>query len=135
MGWESLHVSNIILKFATEDNKRLWLMLEILIISGILAYAILGMGHILAKVGSRTHLSSLTSNDNEDCEEPIPLLSPHNSVSEITQKNGRYFITIENSVTGDKKTVSNRFKKYLCWEAHDVAFDFAVKERKEYHTC
>lgn len=108
-------------------------MFEILIISAILAYATLGIGHALSKIGC--HSCSSYDCDNYDYEEPIPLLSPHNSVSEITKKDGLYYITIKNSVTGEEKTISNRFKKYLCGDAHDVAFDFAVKERNEYHTC
>lgn len=110
-------------------------MLEILIISAILGYATLGIGHILSKMGNRSCSASSLPSGDDDCEEPIPLISPHNSVSEIMQKEGRYYITIENSITGEKKTINNRFKKYLCWEAHDVAFDFAVRERNEYHTC
>ena len=108
-------------------------MFEILIISAILAYATLGIGHALSKMGS--HSCSSSSNYDDDHEETIPLLSPHNSVSEITEKDGRFYITIENSITGERRTINNRFKKYLCWDAHDVAFEFAVNEREKYHTC
>ena len=85
-------------------------MFEILIISAILAYATLGIGHALSKMGS--HSCSSSSNYDDDHEEPIPLLSPHNSVSEITEKDGRFYITIENSITGERRTINNRFKKF-----------------------
>ena len=39
-------------------------------------------------------------------------------------------MTIENIVTGEKQTISNRNKKYLIWDANDIAYKFYNKERE-----
>lgn len=41
-----------------------------------------------------------------------------------------FFVTIENTVTGEKQTLSNRNKKYLIWDANDIAYKFYNKERE-----
>lgn len=99
------------------------------------AYIIIGIGKALDKVHLPTPVPDLPFAPNgEDYNEPISLLSPHNSASEITRKDGLFYVTIENSVTGDKKTLSDRNKMTLCIEAEFVATRFAEKERDEYHT-
>lgn len=123
-------------------------MLGILIFSAIAAYAILGIGNAIDKLGktpsrksyeptvSRT-IPALWLEYGEFCENyntPIDPISPHNLVSEIVRENGIFSVTIENSITKDKKTISNKDKWDLCQEADDVAFRFAVKERDDYHT-
>ena len=110
-------------------------MFEILIISAILAYATLGIGHALSKMGSHScSVSNSTYSPNgEDYNEKIHLLSHNNSASEITRKDGLFYITIENSITGDKQTLSHRNKKYLCWDVHPVQSAHNVRERDEFH--
>ena len=66
--------------------------------------------------------------------EPLHLLSKNNKASEIRRKDGLFHVTIENTITGDKQTLYNKNKWYLCMEAEDVATTFALKERDEYHT-
>lgn len=123
-------------------------MLGILIFSAIAAYAILGIGNAIDKLGKMPSHKSyeptasrsipvLWLEYGEFCENyntPIDPISPHNLVSEIVRENGIFSVTIENSITKDKKTISNKDKWNLCQEADDVAFQFAVKEREEYHT-
>lgn len=38
-----------------------------------------------------------------------------------------FSVTIENTVTGEKQTLSNRNKKYLIWDANDIAYKFYNK--------
>lgn len=110
-------------------------MFETLILAGIAAYATLIIGGAISRVKSSPMVSDLPFAPNgEDYNEPISLLSPHNSASEITKKDGLFYVTIENSVTGDKQTLCNKNKEYLCWDAEEIATKFAVKERDEYHT-
>lgn len=63
-------------------------MFEILIISAILAYATLGIGHALSKIGSHSCSvsNSSYSPNGEDYNEKIHLLSHNNSASEITRR-------------------------------------------------
>lgn len=70
----------------------------------------------------------------ENYNTPIEPVSPHNAVSDIVRENGVFSVTIENSITKEKKTLCNKDKWNLCQEADDVAFKFALKERDEYHT-
>lgn len=100
------------------------------------AWATLGIGNAIDKMGrSNSYVRDLPYAPNsEDYNEPISLLSPHNSASEITKRDGLFYVTIKNSVTGDKQTLSNRDKMTLCLEAEFVATRFAEKERDEYHT-
>ncbi len=73
----------------------------------------------------------------ENCEnydKPIDPISPHNTVSEITRENGLFVVSIENTITGDKKTLTCKDKWELCQEADDVACRFAIRERDEFHT-
>lgn len=99
------------------------------------AYIIIGIGKALGKAHLSAPVPDLPFAPNgEDYNEPISLLSPHNSASEITRKDGLFYVTIENSVTGDKKTLCYRNKMTLCIEAEFVATRFAEKERDEYHT-
>ncbi len=110
-------------------------MFETLILAAIAAYATLIIGGTISRVTTSPTVSNLPFDSNgEDYHEPISLLSPHNSASKITKKDGLFYVTIENSVTGDKQTLSNKNKKYLCWDAEEIATKFAVKERDEYHT-
>lgn len=110
----------------------------------VVVYGAIAIFHILGKMGKAIgkYENKVSSNlvyvpygpNGEDYNEPISLLSPHNSASEITRKDGLFYVTIENSVTGDKKTLSDRNKMTLCIEAEFVATRFAEKERDEYHT-
>ena len=50
-------------------------------------------------------------------------------ISDIAKKGYLFFVTIENTVTGDKQTISNRNKKYLIWDANNIAYKFYNKER------
>lgn len=110
-------------------------MFETLILAAIAAYATLIIGGAISRTTTSPMANDLTFAPNgEDYQEPISLLSPHNSASEITKKNGLFYVTIENSITGDKQTLSNKNKKYLCWDAEEIATKFALKERDEYHT-
>lgn len=110
-------------------------MFGTLILSAIAAYATLIIGGAISRSGCSPKVNDLPFDPNgEDYHEPISLLSPHNSASKIIKKNGLFYVTIENSVTGDKQTLSNKNKKYLCWDAEEIATKFAVKERDEYHT-
>ena len=54
---------------------------------------------------------------------------PNNMISDIVKKGYLFFVTIENTVTGDKQTISNRNKKYLIWDANNIAYKFYNKER------
>ena len=104
----------------------------------IIAFLLKKLGRAIDRYGG----NSLNINDDGlfygyNCEkynEPILLLSPHNSASEIVRKDGLFYVTIENSVTGDKQTLCNKNKWFLCMDAEAVATKFAVKERDEYHT-
>lgn len=105
----------------------------------VVVYGAIAIFHIFGKIGNA--IDKYGSNyelpyapNGEDYNDPISLLSPHNSASEITKKDGLFYVTIENSVTGDKQTLSNKNKEYLCWDAEEIATKFAVKERDEYHT-
>lgn len=101
----------------------------------IFAWLTIGIGNAIGKMKCASPVQDLPFAPNgEDYNEPISLLSPHNSASEITKKEGLFYVTIENSVTGDKQTLNNKNKKYLCWDAEEIATKFAVKERDEYHT-
>ena len=71
--------------------------------------------------------------NSELYHEPLHLLSKNNKASKITRKDGLFYVTIENTITGDKQTLSNEDKWRLCVEAEDVATKFALKERDEYH--
>lgn len=112
-------------------------MLGILIFAAVLTYGSYALFHILGKVGDsinsmpRSSISAYSPN-GADYDEPIQLLSRNNSASEITYKDGLFFVTIENSVTKDKQTLSHKNKKYLCWNAEDVATKFALRERDEF---
>lgn len=113
-------------------------MVMTICICWLIAFAIV----MLVNIASNVHLPSTSSSSNMlygECGElynkPLSLISPHNTASEITRKDGLFYVTIENSITGDKKTLSKWDKWLLCLEAEDVAFQFAVKERNEYHTC
>lgn len=113
-------------------------MLGILIFSAVLTYGTFALFHILGKVDDsinsvpRSSISKYSPN-GENYNEPIQLLSHNNSASKITYKDGLFYITIENSITGDKKTLSHKNKKYLCWDAEDVATKFALRERDEFN--
>lgn len=110
-------------------------MFEITFGALILAWLTIGLGNAINKIKLPTPVPDLPFAPNgEDYNEPISLLSPHNSASEIIKRDGLFYVTIENSVTGDKQTLSNKNKKYLCWDAEEIATKFAVKERDEYHT-
>ena len=78
--------------------------------------------------------NSLSANPNNEYKKLITLVSPHNTASDITWKDGAYCVTIENSVTGDKEIVRHKNKRHLCWQADEVAAKLAIKERNEYHT-
>lgn len=115
-------------------------MLGTLIFSALAAYTTMGVGNAIDKLGRKSSCTGSSTNFlygecGEQYNKPLSLISPHNTASEITRKDGLFYVTIENSITGDKKTLSKWDKWLLCLEAEDVAFDFAVKERNEYHTC
>lgn len=110
-------------------------MLGILTFSFIATYATFGIFHVLGKLGSSSCPASVASEPlfdtyDEKFDEPIRLASPHNTASEIV-KRGRFFcVTISNSVTGDMQTLSNTNKKYLVWDANNLAYEFFNKERE-----
>lgn len=113
-------------------------MLGILIFAAVLTYGTFALFHILSKVGDSINSvpsSSISTYSpiGADYNEPIQLLSSNNSASEITYKDGLFYVTIENSVTGDKRTLSHKNKRSLCWNAEDVATKFALRERDEFH--
>lgn len=116
-------------------------MLGTLIFSALAAYTTLGVGNAIDKLGKKSSCSSSKPNFlygeyGEEYNEPINPTSPHNSISEIIRGEDKlFYVTIENTVTGDKKTLSSWNKWLLCLDADEVAFDFAIKEREEYHTC
>ncbi len=113
-------------------------MVGILIFSAVLTYGTLALFHILGKVGDsinsvpRSSIANIRQTE-KIINEPIQLLSHNNSASKITYKDGLFYITIVNSITGDKKTLSHKNKKYLCWDAEDVATKFALRERDEFN--
>lgn len=72
--------------------------------------------------------------NSELYHEPLHLLSKNNKASKITRKDGLFYVTIENTITGDKQTLSDKDKWDLCMKAEEVATKFALKERDEYHT-
>lgn len=76
----------------------------------------------------------LYGENSELYHEPLHLLSKNNKASEIRRKDGLFYVTIENTITGDKQTLSHKDKRYLCVEAEGIALKFALKERDEYHT-
>lgn len=98
----------------------------------IIAYLLRKLGRAIDRYGYCRELPYPPN--GEDYNEPISLLSPHNTASEVTKKDGLFYVTIENSVTGEKQTLSNRNKRTLCLEAEFVATRFAEKERDEFHT-
>lgn len=90
------------------------------------------------KLGNRTSRAPVTSEplfdtNGERTEEPIRLASPNNTASEIVKKGRYFYVTIKNSVTGDKQTISNTNKKYLIWDANDIAYNFFNKEREMFN--
>ena len=110
-------------------------MLGILIFSAVLTYAVFGIFHAFGKLGNSSCPASIASEPlfdtyDEKYDEPIRPASPNNIVSEIVKKGYLFFVTIENTVTGDKQTLSNRNKKYLIWDANDIAYKFYNKERE-----
>lgn len=104
----------------------------------LLAIITVALFKAIDKLGNRTSPASVTSEplfdtNGERTEETIRLASPNNTASEIVKK-GRYFcVTIENSVTGDKQTLSNTNKRYLIWDANDIAYKFFNKEREMFN--
>ena len=110
----------------------------------VVVYGAIAIFHILGKIGKTIgkYENKVSGNlvyvpygpNGEDYNEPISLLSPHNFASEITRKDGLFYVTIENSVTGDKKTLSNKDKWLLCLDAEEIATKFATREREEFHT-
>ena len=109
-------------------------MLGISIFSLFVVYTILGIGYAFRKIGDISCPPSKASEPlfdtyDEKYNEPIRQASPNNIVSDITKKGYLFFVTIENTVTGDKQTISNRNKKYLIWDANNIAYEFYDKER------
>lgn len=110
----------------------------------VVVYGAIAIFHLLGKIGKTIgKYENKVSSDlvyvpygpnSEDYNEPISLLSPHNSASEITRKDGLFHVTIVNSVTGDQKTLSNKDKWLLCLDAEEIATKFATREREEFHT-
>lgn len=110
-------------------------MVGILIFSIVLTYVAFGIFHAFGKLGDSSCPPSKASEPlfdtyEEKCNEPIRPASPNNIVSEIAKKGYLFFVTIENTVTGDKQTISNRNKKYLIWDANNIAYKFYNKERE-----
>lgn len=109
-------------------------MLGISIFALIMTYVTFGIFHVFGKLGNSSCPASIASEPlfdtyDEKCNEPIRQASPNNIVSDIAKKGYLFFVTIENTVTGDKQTISNRNKKYLIWDANDIAYKFYNKER------
>lgn len=93
-------------------------MVGISIFAIILTYVTFGIFHVFKKLGNISCPASVASEPlfdtyDEKCKELIRPASPNNIVSEITKKGYLFFVTIENIVTGEKQTISNRNKKYL----------------------
>ena len=109
-------------------------MVGILIFSAVLTYAIFGFFHAFGKLGNSSCPSSNASEPlfdtyDEKYNEPIRQASPNKIISDIAKKGYLMSVTIENTVTGDKQTISNRNKKYLIWDANNIAYKFYNKER------
>ena len=110
-------------------------MVGISIFAIILTYVTFGIFHVFKKLGNISCPASVASEPlfdtyDEKCNESIRPASSNNIVSEITKKGYLFFVTIENTVTGEKQTLSNRNKKYLIWDANDIAYKFYNKERE-----
>lgn len=111
-------------------------MLGTLIFAAVLTYGTFALFHILGKLGNYACPASvadepLFDSNGEQYNEPINLVSPNNTASNIIKKGRYFYVTIENSFTGEKQTLSNTNKKYLCWDANDTAWRFSVKEQEK----
>ena len=103
--------------------------------SWLLAIITIALFNALDKLSNSSCSASVASEplfdfNGERTEETIRLASPNNTASEIIKKGRYFYVTIENSVTGDKQTLSNTNKEYLIWDANDIAYKFFNKERE-----
>lgn len=109
-------------------------MLGISIFALIMTYVTFGIFHAFGKFGNSSCPASIASKPlfdtyDEIYDGSIRPASPNNIISDIVKKGYIFFVTIENTVTGDKQTISNRNKKYLIWDANNIAYKFYNKER------
>lgn len=130
-----LHIPNIIIKFATKIIINLQIMITTIFGCWILAIITVALLKCLDKLGNSSCPATVASEPlfdtfDENFDEPIRLASPNNTATEIV-KRGRFFcVTIANSITGDKQTLRNTNKKYLVWDANNLAYEFFKKEQE-----